>query len=146
MGEGNTTIPNTRGIRNDIVAVLRKLKIPVLRWPGGCFADTYHWKDGIGPKAKRPVMVNSWWGGVTEDNSFGTHEFLDLCEQIGAEPYITGNVGSGTVQDFAQWVQYTNFDGVSPMSEPSEKRTDGRSPGMSGTGEWGTKRGVAGET
>ena len=116
VGEGNTKIPNTRGIRNDVVEALKKLKIPNLRWPGGCFADTYHWKDGIGPKAKRPAMVNSWWGGVTEDNSFGTHEFLDLCTQLGAEPYITGNVGSGTVQDFAQWVQYTNFDGVSPMS------------------------------
>ncbi|HTY59527.1 MAG TPA: alpha-L-arabinofuranosidase C-terminal domain-containing protein [Bacteroidota bacterium] len=116
VGVGNTTIPNTRGIRNDVVAALRKLKAPVLRWPGGCFADTYHWKDGIGPREKRPVMVNSWWGGVTEDNSFGTHEFLDLCEQIGAQPYITGNVGSGSVQDFAQWVQYTNFGGVSPMS------------------------------
>ncbi len=116
VGEGNTKIPNVRGMRTDVVAALRKLRIPVLRWPGGCFADTYHWKDGIGPREKRPVMVNSWWGGVTEDNSFGTHEFLDLCEQIGAEPYITGNVGSGTVQDFAQWVQYTNFDGVSPMS------------------------------
>jgi alpha-N-arabinofuranosidase len=116
VGEGNTTIPNTRGIRTDVVEALKKLKIPNLRWPGGCFADTYHWKDGIGPREKRPTMVNAWWGGVTEDNSFGTHEFLDLCEQLGAEPYITGNVGSGTVQDFAQWVQYTNFDGVSPMS------------------------------
>jgi alpha-N-arabinofuranosidase len=116
VGEENTKIPNTRGIRNDVVKALKKLKIPNLRWPGGCFADTYHWKDGIGPKAKRPSMVNSWWGGVTEDNSFGTHEFLDLCEQLGTEPYITGNVGSGTVQEFAQWVQYTNFEGVSPMS------------------------------
>ncbi len=116
VGEGNTKIPNTRGIRNDVVDALRKLRIPNLRWPGGCFADTYHWKDGIGPGAKRPAIVNSWWGGVTEDNSFGTHEFLDLCEQLGAEPYITGNVGSGTVQDFAQWVQYTNSEGAGPMS------------------------------
>jgi len=116
VGEGNTRIPNTRGIRKDVVEALKKIKIPNLRWPGGCFADTYHWKDGIGPKAKRPSMVNTWWGGVTEDNSFGTHEFLDLCEQLGTEPYITGNVGSGTVQEFAQWVQYVNFDGVSPMS------------------------------
>jgi alpha-L-arabinofuranosidase len=116
VGEGNTKIPNTRGIRKDVVEALKKLRIPNLRWPGGCFADTYHWKDGIGPKAKRPAMVNTWWGGVTEDNSFGTHEFLDLCEQLGTEPYITGNVGSGTVQEFAQWVQYVNFEGVSPMS------------------------------
>lgn len=117
VGEGNTTIPNTRGIRNDVVEALRKIKTPVLRWPGGCFADTYHWKDGIGPKERRPAMVNVWWGGTTEDNSFGTHEFLDVCAQIGAEPYIAGNVGSGTVQEFMQWVQYVNFDGTSPMSK-----------------------------
>jgi alpha-N-arabinofuranosidase len=117
VGDGNTAIPNTRGMRNDIVAALKKIRTPVLRWPGGCFADTYHWKDGIGPKAERPSIVNAWWGGVTEDNSFGTHEFLDLCEQLGAEPYITGNVGSGTVQELSQWVQYVDFDGVSPMSK-----------------------------
>jgi alpha-N-arabinofuranosidase len=116
VGEGNTKVPNTRGIRKDVVEALKKLKIPNLRWPGGCFADTYHWKDGIGPRAQRPSIVNTWWGGVTEDNSFGTHEFLDLCDQLGAEPYITGNVGSGTVQEFTQWVQYVNFDGISPMS------------------------------
>ncbi|MFM9836936.1 MAG: alpha-N-arabinofuranosidase [Cyclobacteriaceae bacterium] len=116
VGEGNTKIPNTKGIRNDVMDALIKLKVPNLRWPGGCFADTYHWKDGIGPKEKRPKMVNVWWGGVTEDNSFGTHDFLDMCEKIGAEPYLAGNVGSGTVQDFTDWVQYVNFDGVSPMS------------------------------
>jgi alpha-N-arabinofuranosidase len=117
IGEKNKTIPNTNGIRNDIVAALKKLNIPNLRWPGGCFADTYHWKDGIGPKEKRPKMVNVWWGGVTEDNSFGTHEFLNMCELLGTEPYISGNVGSGTAQEFAEWVQYVNFKGVSPMSE-----------------------------
>jgi len=117
VGESNTTIPSTRGIRKDVVEALRKIKIPNLRWPGGCFADTYHWKDGIGPKDRRPTMVNSWWGGVTEDNSFGTHEFLDLCEQLGAEPYISGNVGSGSVQELSQWVQYVNHDGVSPMAK-----------------------------
>ena len=116
VGEKNKTIPNTNGIRNDIVAALKKLHIPNLRWPGGCFADTYHWKDGIGPKEKRPKMVNVWWGGVTEDNSFGTHEFLNMCELLGTEPYISGNVGSGT-QEFAEGVQYVNFKGVSPMSE-----------------------------
>ncbi|MDR2536127.1 MAG: alpha-N-arabinofuranosidase [Treponema sp.] len=113
---GDSPIPNTRGLRNDVVAALRRIKIPNLRWPGGCFADEYHWKDGIGPSAERPKMVNTHWGGVTEDNSFGTHEFLDLCGQLGCEPYICGNVGSGTVQELSQWVEYCNFDGISPMS------------------------------
>jgi len=117
VGEGNTKIPNTNGVRNDVIDALKKLKIPNLRWPGGCFADTYHWKDGIGPKDKRPTMVNAWWGGVTEDNSFGTHDFLNMCELLGAEPYLAGNVGSGTVQDLTDWVQYVNFSGKSPMSD-----------------------------
>src|SRR5512138_2845548 len=112
----NSKIPNTKGVRNDVVTALKKLKVPNLRWPGGCFADTYHWKDGIGPKDKRPAIVNRWWGGVTEDNSFGTHDFLDMCEALGAEPYLSANVGSGTVQELSEWVQYTTFDGVSPMS------------------------------
>jgi alpha-N-arabinofuranosidase len=114
-------IPNTRGIRNDVVMALKKIRIPNLRWPGGCFADEYHWQDGIGPYSRRPKMINTHWGGVTEDNSFGTHEFLDLCEQTGAEPYICGNVGSGTVQELAQWVEYCNFDGLSPMADLRRK-------------------------
>ncbi len=117
VGDTNKVIPNTDGVRNDVIAALIKLKVPVLRWPGGCFADTYHWKDGVGEKDKRPSMVNKWWGGVTEDNSFGTHDFLNMCERIGAEPYLAGNVGSGTTQELTQWVQYVNFDGVSPMSK-----------------------------
>ena len=92
------------------------MKIPNLRWPGGCFADTYHWKDGIGLKAKRPTIVNTWWGGVTEDNSFGTHDFLNMCELLGTEAYLSANVGSGTVQELSEWMQYVNFAGVSPMS------------------------------
>jgi alpha-L-arabinofuranosidase len=115
---GDTSrIPNQAGIRSDVVNALIKLKIPNLRWPGGCFADTYHWKDGVGPKKNRPTIVNTWWGGVTEDNSFGTHDFLNLCELIKAEPYLSGNVGSGTVQEFSEWLQYVNFDGISPMSK-----------------------------
>ncbi|TDD99454.1 alpha-N-arabinofuranosidase [Flavobacterium cellulosilyticum] len=115
---GDTSkIPNTNGVRNDVVAALKALKIPNLRWPGGCFADTYHWKDGIGPKEERPTIVNQWWGGVTEDNSFGTHDFLNLCELLGTEPYLAGNMGSGTVQELADWVQYVNFGGKSPMSD-----------------------------
>jgi alpha-N-arabinofuranosidase len=121
VGE-DSPIPNVRGIRKDVVAALKKIKIPNLRWPGGCFADEYHWNDGIGPRPQRPKMLNTHWGGVTEDNSFGTHEFLDLCEQLSnsegprCEPYICGNVGSGTVQELSQWVEYCNFDGISPMS------------------------------
>jgi alpha-N-arabinofuranosidase len=122
---GDTSkIPNTAGVRNDVVAALKQLKIPNLRWPGGCFADTYHWKDGIGDKSKRPKIVNVWWGGVTEDNSFGTHDFLNMCELLGTEPYLAGNVGSGTVQELADWVQYVNFDGESPMSKL--RRENGR--------------------
>jgi len=117
VGDTSKNIPNTDGVRNDIIDALKKLKIPNLRWPGGCFADTYHWKDGVGPKDKRPTMVNKWWGGVTEDNSFGTHNFLNMCEALGAEPYISGNVGSGTAQELADWVQYVNFAGKSPMSD-----------------------------
>lgn len=116
VGENNTKIPHTNGVRKDVVEALKKLKVPNLRWPGGCFADTYHWKDGIGPKDKRPSMVNTWWGGVTEDNSFGTHDFLNMCELIGTEPYLAANVGSGTVQEFTEWLQYVNFGGISPMS------------------------------
>ncbi len=117
VGESDTKIPNINGVRKDVIDALKKLKIPNLRWPGGCFADTYHWKDGIGPKAKRPTIVNQWWGGITEDNSFGTHDFLNMCELLETEPYLSGNVGSGTVQELADWVQYTNFQGESPMSK-----------------------------
>ncbi|HIZ56269.1 MAG TPA: alpha-N-arabinofuranosidase [Firmicutes bacterium] len=120
VGE-DSKIPNTRGIRNDVVEALKEIKIPVLRWPGGCFADEYHWKDGIGPKENRKKMINTHWGGVVEDNSFGTHEFMDLCEQLGCEPYIAGNLGSGTVQEMAEWVEYMTFDGVSPMAELRRK-------------------------
>jgi len=123
VGE-DSPIPNTRGIRNDVVEALRRVKIPVLRWPGGCFADEYHWKDGIGPRDKRPSMVNTHWGGVTENNHFGTHEFMDLCEQLGCEPYICGNVGSGTVREMQEWVEYITFDGKSPMADL--RRQNGR--------------------
>lgn len=116
VGE-DSSIPNINGVRKDIIDAMKQIKIPNLRWPGGCFADEYHWKDGIGPRDQRPSMVNTNWGGVTEDNSFGTHEFLDMCEVIGTEPYISANVGSGTVQEIAQWVEYMTFDGESPMTE-----------------------------
>lgn len=120
VGE-DSEIPNTKGMRNDVVAALKEIKIPVLRWPGGCFADEYHWKDGIGPKESRKKMINTHWGGVVEDNSFGTHEFFELCEQLGCKTYINGNVGSGTVAEMSEWVEYMTFYGVSPMAELRKK-------------------------
>lgn len=123
VGEG-AAIPHVRGIRRDVVEALRRLQIPVLRWPGGCFADEYHWTDGIGPREQRPQMVNTHWGRVIESNHFGTHEFFDLCEMLGAEPYICGNVGSGTVTEMQQWVEYCTFDGESPLVE--QRRRNGR--------------------
>ena len=107
VGEGSS-VPNTRGWRNDLVAVLKQIRVPNLRWPGGCFADDYHWREGIGPREKRPQRINAHWGGVVESNVVGTHEFLDLCEQIGCEPYVAGNVGSGTPRELREWVEYCN--------------------------------------
>jgi alpha-L-arabinofuranosidase len=123
VGE-NSPITNTLGIRNDVMAALKQMKLPVLRWPGGCFADEYHWRDGIGPRDKRPAMINTHWGGVVENNHFGTHEFLDLCEQIGTAPYVCGNVGSGTVQEMMEWVEYMTSDADSPMA--NLRRKNGR--------------------
>ena len=113
----NSDIPNIKGFRTDVVGALKDLKVPLVRWPGGCFADTYHWKDGIGPKSERASIVNIHWGGVTEDNSFGTHEFLDFCELIGADPYICLNVGSGTVREAAEWIEYVTSSNENPMSK-----------------------------
>ncbi|MBE6754696.1 MAG: alpha-N-arabinofuranosidase [Ruminococcaceae bacterium] len=107
----DSPIPNIDGIRTDVVEALRRLEIPVLRWPGGCFADEYHWRDGVGEKRRR--MVNTNWGGVVEDNSFGTHEFMQLCRLVGCQPYVNANVGSGTVREMAEWVEYLNSDGDS---------------------------------
>jgi alpha-N-arabinofuranosidase len=123
VGE-ESSIPNTRGIRNDVVVALKKLEIPVLRWPGGCFADEYHWKDGIGPRETRPAMINTHWGGVVENNHFGTHEFLDLCEQLACEPYVCGNVGSGSVQEMMEWMEYMTSDADTPMA--NLRRANGR--------------------
>ncbi len=116
VGE-KSEVPNKNGMRTDVVEALKEIEVPVLRWPGGCFADEYHWKDGIGPKETRKKMVNTHWGGVTEDNSFGTHEFMELCEQIGCKTYVNGNLGSGTVQEMSEWVEYMTFQGVSPMAD-----------------------------
>ncbi|WP_019536202.1 alpha-N-arabinofuranosidase [Paenibacillus ginsengihumi] len=123
VGE-DSPIPNTQGIRSDVLEALKRLNVPVLRWPGGCFADEYHWKDGVGPRKQRKRMVNTHWGGVVENNHFGTHEFMLLCELLGCEPYISGNVGSGTVQEMQEWVEYMTFDGESPMAD--WRRQNGR--------------------
>jgi alpha-L-arabinofuranosidase len=120
VGE-DSTIPNTRGYRNDVIAALKKLKIPVVRWPGGCFADEYHWREGIGPRDKRPVKINTTWGGVEETNAFGTHEFLDFAELIGASAYVAGNVGSGSPQEMAEWVEYMTSDTKSTLAEMRRK-------------------------
>jgi alpha-N-arabinofuranosidase len=106
----DSTIPNTRGIRNDVVAALKELRVPNVRWPGGCFADEYHWRNGIGPLAERPATLNPNWGGVIEPNSFGTHEFMDFMRQIGSEAYMSVNVGSGTPQEAADWFEYMTTD------------------------------------
>lgn len=122
VGE-DSKIPNTRGLRNDVIAALKELHIPVLRWPGGCFADGYHWRDGIGPRDKRPRRSNAVWGGV-DTNAFGTHEFMDLCEMLGAAPYITGNVGSGTQQEMTEWVEYMTSNSDSTLAQL--RRQNGR--------------------
>ncbi|MDE3057418.1 MAG: alpha-N-arabinofuranosidase [Bacteroidota bacterium] len=140
VGE-NSPVPNIDGMRKDVVDALKEIRVPVLRWPGGCFADGYHWKDGIGPRALRPKTTNTSWGNVTDDNGFGTHEFLEFCKLIGAEPYFTGNVGSGTVQEFSEWVEYVNSDNESPMTELREKNGRDSSWGVKywglGNESWG---------
>ena len=123
VGE-DSEIPNTQGYRTDVLEALKRLRIPNLRWPGGCFADEYHWMDGIGPRENRPKMSNNNWGGLIEDNSFGTHEFLNLCEILGCEPYVSANVGSGTVEELAKWVEYMTSDGDTPMA--NLRRQNGR--------------------
>ena len=123
VGE-NSKIPNINGYRKDVFEALKALKIPVMRWPGGCFADDYHWMDGIGPQEQRAYISNNNWGGTLEDNSFGTHEFLNLCEKLGCEPYISGNVGSGSVEEMAKWVEYMTSDAKSTMADL--RRANGR--------------------
>ena len=123
VGE-KSPIPNTNGYRNDVVAALKNLKVPVVRWPGGCFADEYHWRDGIGERSKRPVKVNTHWGGVAETNEFGTHEFMAFAEMIGTKVYISGNVGSGSPQEMADWMEYMTSNTVSTLA--NERRKNGR--------------------
>jgi alpha-N-arabinofuranosidase len=123
VGPGSM-IPNVRGWRTDVVQALKRLEVPVVRWPGGCFADDYNWRDGIGDPAKRPVRLNRWWGGVSESNRVGTHEFMDLAEQLGAETFIAGNMGSMTPQDMSHWLEYMTAEGKSTLTE--ERRRNGR--------------------
>jgi len=123
VGEGSS-IPNTNGYRNDVIAALRELEVPLVRWPGGCFADEYHWRDGIGPRKSRPVKVNTHWGGVPETNEFGTHEFMAFAEMIGAKVYISGNVGSGSPQEMADWMEYMTSNTVSTLA--NLRRKNGR--------------------
>jgi alpha-N-arabinofuranosidase len=128
VGE-DSPIPNTNGIRNDVVAALKKMKPAVIRWPGGCFADDYHWQDGVGPRDQRPRRVNIHWGEVVESNQFGTQEFIRFCRMVGAEPYIVGNVGSGTVRELREWVEYCNFPGDSTLAK--QRAADGALLGAS---------------
>ncbi|HUF10329.1 MAG TPA: alpha-L-arabinofuranosidase C-terminal domain-containing protein [Rhodothermales bacterium] len=104
-------------LNKPVVEALRKIKPANVRWPGGCFADVYHWKDGVGPRAERPTIVNTLWGGVTENNSFGTHEFMELVTALDSEPIVVGNVGSGTVKEMSDWWEYLNHPGPSPMAD-----------------------------
>jgi alpha-N-arabinofuranosidase len=134
-------VPKQDRIRLDIVDALKKIQIPNLRWPGGCFADEYHWRDGIGPRTQRPTMINTNWGNVTEDNSFGTHEFLQLCELLNTEPVIVGNLGSGTVEEMSKWIEYLNYDGISPMTNTRKQNGHEKPWGVSfwgiGNENWG---------
>jgi alpha-L-arabinofuranosidase len=123
VGE-KSSIPNTRGFRNDVIAALRELKVPMVRWPGGCFADEYHWRDGIGPKEVRPVRINTNWGGVPESNAFGTHEFFDFVEMIGADAYVNANVGTGSPQEASQWLEYMTADQDTTLAK--ERKANGR--------------------
>ncbi len=133
VGE-DSDIPNTDGIRNDVVAALKRIRPPVIRWPGGCFADDYHWEDGVGPREQRPQRVNIHWGEVPEPNAFGTQEFVRLCRMVGAEPYIVGNVGSGTVRELREWVEYCNYGGDSTLAR--RRAADG-SPAPLNVTYWG---------
>ena len=124
-----SSIPNTKGWRNDVLGALKQLHVPLVRWPGGCFADEYHWKDGIGARDKRPTKVNTNWGGVEESNAVGTHEFFDLAELLGAQTYINGNLGSGTPQEMSEWLEYMTSDSKSTLAELRRKLL-ARRPGL----------------
>jgi alpha-N-arabinofuranosidase len=133
VGE-DSAIANVGGIRADVLGALARIRPPVVRWPGGCFADDYHWEDGVGPRKDRPRRVNLWWGQNIENNHFGTHEFLQLCRYLGAEPYLAGNVGSGGVREMREWMEYCNFAGDSTLAR---RRAGNGSPVPFGVRCWG---------
>jgi alpha-N-arabinofuranosidase len=133
VGE-DSPIPNTGGLRTDVLDALKQLRIPALRWPGGCYADDYHWEDGVGPRRERPRRVNLWWGHNVESNCFGTHEFIGLCRHLGAAPYLAGNVGSGSPREMRDWMEYCNFNGDSTLAR---RRAANGSPQPFGVRLWG---------
>jgi len=133
VGE-DSSIPNTEGFRTDVLEALKRLRPPIVRWPGGCFADDYHWRDGVGPREERPRRVNIHWGEVVETNAFGTQEFVRFCRLVGAEPYICGNVGSGTVRELREWIEYCNYPGDSSLAR--QRAADG-GPEPLGVTYWG---------
>lgn len=123
VGE-DSDIPNTKGFRKDVLKALKELQVPLIRWPGGCFADEYHWKDGIGPRDQRKVTINTTWGGVTDDNAFGTHEFFDLVEMLGADAYVNANLGTGSPREMAEWLEYMTSEADSTLA--NLRRANGR--------------------
>lgn len=120
----DSAIPNQDGLRSDVLAALKALEIPVIRWPGGCYADEYHWQTGIGPRDERPVTINMSWGGVEESNAFGTHEFFALVEAIGADAYVAGNLGTGSPREMVEWLEYMTSTTRSTLAE--QRRANGR--------------------
>ena len=142
----DSAIPNTRGIRNDVVAALRKVRIPLVRWPGGCFAENYHWRDAIGPRAQRPRGVNTAWGDEVETNQFGTHEFMDFVEQVGAKPYVSVNVASGSPAEGQAWMQYMTGPASSGAGQANAREMGEPSPGRFLSSALATRPGDAAET
>src|SRR5437868_4191976 len=123
VGE-DSSIPNIRGYRRDVVEALKELHVPVLRWPGGCYADTYHWRDGIGPRAQRPITLNKWWGNNEEGNAVGTHEYFELAELIGAKTFLSINVATGTAGEAKDWIEYVTSPTHSALAQL--RRANGR--------------------
>lgn len=129
----DSKMPNVQGVRKDLVEALKRVNPPVIRWPGGCFADEYHWKDGIGLIDQRPRRPNISWGG-DDSNEFGTDEFMRFCKNIGSEPYVCLNVGSGSPEEASSWLEYCNYAGNSSYSR---LRAENGHPQPYGVKYWG---------